>query len=148
MYRSCRKLPISEIYQCLLTIVDRFARYLQAISLKNATADSVCSGFLRGWVAFMGVPVFLQSDHGSCFLSQKFQALLKMLGMQQLLGSAHKPTTQGLLERVHRQLKDSLRICENPQYWYNNLFITLLPMRNSVKQDLGCISARDVHRTR
>ena len=132
------KLPMSEGYQYLLTIVDRFTRYVQAIPLKDATADSVCSGFLQGWVAFMGVPVYLQSDHGSCFLSQKFQALLKMLGIQHLLGSAYKPTTQGLVERVHRQLKDSLRMCENPHDWYNNLPITLLAMRNSVKQDLGC----------
>ena len=71
------KLPMSEGYQYLLTIVDRFTRYVQAIPLKDATADSVCSGFLHGWVAFMGVPVYLRSDLGSCFLSQKFQALLK-----------------------------------------------------------------------
>ena len=29
-------------------------------------------------------------------------------------------------------------MCENPHDWYNNLTITLLAMRNSVKQDLGC----------
>ena len=61
-----------------------------------------------------------------------------MLGIQHLLGSAYKPSTQGLVERVHRQLKDSLRMCEDPQSWYNSLPITLLAMRNSVKQDLGC----------
>ena len=66
---------MSEDYQYLLTIVDSFMRYVQAIPLKDATADSVCSGFLPGWVSFIGVPVYLQSDHGSCFLSQKFQAL-------------------------------------------------------------------------
>ena len=59
------KLPMSESYQYLLTIVDRFTIYVQALPLKDATADSVCSGFLRGWVAFMVVPVYLQSDHGS-----------------------------------------------------------------------------------
>ena len=132
------KLPMSEGYQYVLTIVDRFTRYVQAIPLKDATADSVCSGFLQCWVAFMGVPVYLQSDRGSCFLSQKFQALLKMLGIQHLLGSAYKPTTHGLVERIHRHLKDSLFMCENPHDWYNNLPITLLAMRNSVKQDLGC----------
>ena len=29
-------------------------------------------------------------------------------------------------------------MCENSHDWYNNLPITLLAMRNSVKQDLGC----------
>ena len=88
--------------------------------------------------AFIGVPVHLQSDHGSCFVSQKFQALLKKLGIQHLLGSAYKPTTQGLEERVHRQQKDSLHMSENPHVWYTNLPITVLAMRNSVKKDLGC----------
>ena len=29
-------------------------------------------------------------------------------------------------------------MCENPHDWYNNLPITFLVMRNSVKQYLGC----------
>ena len=86
----------------------------------------------------MGVPVFLLTDHGSCFLSQKFQALLRMLGVQHLVGSACKPSTNGLVERVHRQLKDSLRMCENMHNWYHNLPVTLLTLKNLVKQDLGC----------
>ena len=61
-----------------------------------------------------------------------------MLGIQHLPGSAYKPTTQGLEERVHQQLKNSLHMCENPHDWCTNLPITLLAMRNSVKQDLGC----------
>jgi len=61
---------------------DRFTRYVQAIPLKDASTDSVCSGFLHDWVALIGVPVYLQSDHESCFLSHKYQALLKMLGVQ------------------------------------------------------------------
>ena len=132
------KSPMSEGYRYLLIIADRFTRYVQAIPVKDATVDSVCSGFLRSWVPFMGVPVYLQSDRGSCFLSQKFQALSKMLGIQHLLGSAYKPTTQGLVERVHRQLKDWLRMFENPRDWCNNLPITHVAMQNSMKQDLGC----------
>ena len=132
------KLPMSEGCQYLLTIVDRFKRYVQAIPLKDATADCICSGFPQGWVMFRGVPVYLQSDHDSCFQSQKFQALLKFQARHtNLLGSANKRTTQGLVKRVHRQLKDSLCMCENPHGWYNNLPITLLAMRNSVKQYSG-----------
>jgi len=61
-----------------------------------------------------------------------------MLSVQHLVGSAYKPITQGLVERVHRQLKDSLRMCEDAHNWYHNLPLTLLTMRNAVKQDLGC----------
>jgi len=58
----------------------------------------------------MGIPVYLQSDYGS-YLSHKFQAVLKMLGVQHLVGSANKPSTQELVERVHRQLKVFFFIC-------------------------------------
>ena len=114
---------------------------VQAIPLKNALADSVCSAFFRGWLAYMGVPVYLQSDHGSCILSQKFQAFLRMLEVQHLVGSVmlYKPSNNGLVERAHRQFKDSLRMCQDYSYnLYHNLPLTILTSRNLVKQDLGC----------
>ena len=61
-----------------------------------------------------------------------------MLGVQHLVGSAYKPSTKGLVERVHRQLEDSLRMCQDSHNWYHNLSLTLLTSRNLVKQDLGC----------
>jgi len=66
---------MSEGFQYLLTIVDRFTRYVQAIPLKDASVDSVCSSFLHGWLALMDVPVYLQYQGSSCFLSHKFKAL-------------------------------------------------------------------------
>ena len=96
--------------------------------------------FIIEYTNDVSFPVFLQSDHGSCFLSQKFQALLRMLGVQHLVGSAYKPNTNGLVERVHRQLEDSLRICQDTHKWYHNLPLTLLTLKNLVKQDLVCFA--------
>ena len=41
------KLPMSEGYLYLLTIVDRFTRYVQAIPLKDVTADSCVQVFFK-----------------------------------------------------------------------------------------------------
>ena len=133
MCRFGGQFTVLEGYQYLFTVVDRFTRFVQAIPLKDESADSVCSAFFHGWVAYMGVPVFLQSDHGSCFLSQKFQALIRVLVVKHLVGSAYKPSTTGSSERVHRQLKYSLRMCQDSHNWYQNLPLTLLTLRNLVK---------------
>ena len=61
-----------------------------------------------------------------------------MLGVQHLVVSAFKPGTNGVVEKVRRQLKDSLRMCQDSHNWYHNLPLTLLTLRNLVKPDLGC----------
>ena len=50
-------LPTSKGYTHLLTAVDRFTRWPEAIQLTNTSTETVAHGFLLGWIARFGVPV-------------------------------------------------------------------------------------------
>jgi len=57
-------LPTSEGYTYLLTCVDRFTRWLEAIPMVSKSADSCIEDFLHNWVARYGVPKTIITDEG------------------------------------------------------------------------------------
>ena len=48
-------LPSSNGFTYLLTCIDHFTRWPEAISLANITADTVAKAFVNGWIARFGV---------------------------------------------------------------------------------------------
>ena len=63
-----------------MTIIDRTTRYLEAVPLRDATAEMVADAYLLHWVAKFGVPGHLTSDRGVQFTSQLWEILAKALG--------------------------------------------------------------------
>ena len=63
-------LPESQGYSYLLTIVDRFTRWPEAISLSDISALTCARAFLYHWVSRYGVPSTLTSDRGRQFVSE------------------------------------------------------------------------------
>lgn len=66
----------------MLTIIDRWTRWPEAIPLQAADAESVTAAFLLHWVARFGAPQHVTSDRGSQFQSHLFRATLRLLGTQ------------------------------------------------------------------
>ena len=63
-------LPESQGFTYLLTIVDRFTRWLEAIPLSDISAATCARAFLYHWVCRHGVPSTLTSDRGRQFVSE------------------------------------------------------------------------------
>ena len=66
--------------------------------------------------------------------------MCRFLGCQIKHSTAYHPQAQGLVERLNRSLKASLRAYEEPSQWYHNLPWVLLALRNSPKQDSHSLS--------
>ena len=136
------KLPVSNGFSYILTCVCRFTRWLEAIPMKNMSAESVLSALCYGWIARYGVPSRITTDRGSQFsTSLEFKKTMRYWGVAHHQTSAYHQQANGMVERPHRQLKAALKSTENPYDWYNNLPMVLLGMRAAVKEDLGCSSA-------
>ena len=101
-------LPPTKGYTHLLTCVDRFTRWPEAIPLINTSTETVAHAFLMGWIAWFGVPTTITIDQGGQFESHLWHQLMQLLGTHRIHTTAYHPCADGLVERLHRQLKASL----------------------------------------
>ena len=72
-------LPPSQGHTYLLTCIDRFTRWPEAIPLTTITAEAVAQAFLTGWIARFGIP---STDRGRQFESKLWEALTTLLGVK------------------------------------------------------------------
>ena len=134
-------LPQSNGYSYMLTVIDRYTRYLSAIPMKDATTLSVIEAFMHGYISHFGVPNVLTTDRAAQFESALFSQLLQFLGCQRNRTTSYHPQSNGLVENAHRRLKAALRMQINPQRWYHNLPLVLLSLRNTPKAEIECSPA-------
>lgn len=138
-------LSYSGGFSYLLTLVDRFSRWPEAIPLSDITASTVAQAFLDGWVARFGVPETLTSDRGGQFESALWQSLMRRLGIRHVRTTAYHPAANGMVERLHRQLKASLMAHGSTTTWRQALPLVLLGIRAAIKEDLGHSPAEFVY---
>ena len=133
----------SNGFSHLLTIVDRFTRWPVAIPIANISAETVADAFAHGWVASYGVPIAITTDRGSQFSSSIWTQLMSQWGIRALMTAAYHPEANGLVERLHRRLKEALIALSNehPQEWYWKLPLALLAIRTTLKPDIGASPA-------
>ena len=133
------KMPESNGFHYLFTAVDRMTRWPVAVPLTDITASKVADAFSYGIVSSFGVPASITTDNGSQFASGLWQQLMRTWGIKHHLTTAYHPESNGLVERLHRRLKESLLAlgAEQPEQWFWRLPCTLLAIRTTLKPDIG-----------
>ena len=140
-------LPPSHCYTYLLTCVDRYTRWPEAIPLTTITSEAVAHAFISGWISRFGVPSNIITDRGRQFESQLWSNLMTLLGIKRSRTTAYHPQANGMVERFHRQLKAALKAKTNSNDWMTTLPLVLLGIRTAFKQDIHSTAAEMVYGT-
>lgn len=139
-------LPGVNGFKYLLTMIDRFTRWIEAVPMEDMSADTVARAFYTHWIARFGAPARITTDQGRQFESHLFKALATWLGAKKLRTTPYHPCANGLIERQHRTLKAALK-CHGDANWLDKLPTVLLGMRTSFKDSLNATSAELVYGT-
>ena len=136
----------SQGHSYVLTMIDRFTRWPEAVPIRSITADVIADAFYTNWISRFGAPTILTSDQGSQFESLIFQSLTHLVGCKKIRTTAYHPASNGLIERWHRSMKAAI-MCHNNREWVEVLPTVLLGLRTSVKEDIGATAGELVYGT-
>uniref|UniRef100_A0A2P2I370 Retrovirus-related Pol polyprotein from transposon 412 n=1 Tax=Hirondellea gigas TaxID=1518452 RepID=A0A2P2I370_9CRUS len=125
----------------LLTMVDRYTRWVEVAPIHDSKAETVSRAFIDTWISRYGVPESVTTDRGPQFESHLWKSLMETLGSVKITTTAYNPRANGIIERFHRRLKESLKAQPHPYCWLEKLPLTLLSIRTAIKEDLGYSSA-------
>ncbi len=125
----------------LLTMIDRSTRWFEAAPLPNITAELVLDTFVEMWVARFGVPRHVTTDKGTQFTSGTWGSWCQRMGVEHIKTTSFHPQSNGMVERLHRQIKDALRARGAATTWQENLPWVLLGLRTAPKDESNISTA-------
>lgn len=131
-------------YRYLLTCIDRFTKWSEAVPLADIKAETVASAFVNIWISRFGVPKEIITDQGKQFESRLFRQLAKLCGSRVKHTTPYHPQANGLVERWHRTLKSALR-CASNKDWVSTLPLILLGLRTRIITDTDVCAAEMVY---
>ena len=107
-------LPISQGYDAIMVVVDRFTKYVTAIPTTGeissmGTAKLFCD---HVWKQF-GIPRKVISDRGPQFAAQFMKDLHQLVGTKMNISTAYHPQMDGQTERMNQEIEQYLRIFIN-----------------------------------
>ena len=95
-------------FKYLFTIIDRFSRWVEVVPVTDISADTCIQALMHGWISRYGVPGDIVADRGAQFTSSLWRRLSELFGIKCSNTTAYHPQANGMIERVHRQLKAAL----------------------------------------
>jgi len=125
----------------LLTAIDRSTRWPEAVPLRGVDTETVLEAFVTTWVARFGVPAKLTTDRGSVFTSGTWGSWCERNGVQHVTTTAYHPQSNGMVERIHRQLKAAMAARGGATAWEDHLPWVLLGMRAFPREETGVSAA-------
>ena len=131
-----RPIPSCNGYKYILTIMDRFSPWFTATAMRDIIAESTVDAFMNGWIQHFGCPKSVVTYQGGQFTSHLWSSYMNILGIKLVTTTSYHPQSNGLVENLHRHLKDALRMQKYPNQWYYSLPIVTMVLRTTQKEDL------------
>ena len=126
-------------YKHVLTYICGFSRFLITVPVRDQSAIRTARALVdRVFIPFQP-PVVLSSDRGSAFKSELVNETCRAFGTELKLHVAWRPESTGVLERIHRVLKDCIFIScfERKITWLDALPLVTKALNVSIHKGIG-----------
>ncbi|KAF0160877.1 MAG: hypothetical protein FD157_4172 [Rhodocyclaceae bacterium] len=129
----------SKGYRYILVMVDAFTKWVEAIPLRDKSAETVAWAVLTTWVTRYGWMDRIHSDQGTEFENQVMHGLCDWAGTIKTRTTPYHPQGNGAVERVNRTIREAVTaICEEfGTKWTDALPFALWSMRSAVSRTTG-----------
>lgn len=129
----------------IMSILDRFSRYLVLVPLPDKKAETVARAFGENWILRFGAPAQLITDRGTEF-EKVLPKLCEWLWVSHIRTSAYYPETNGAVERQHLDIKAMLAKLARTEHerWPELLAHVAFAINTSVNTSIGTTPFRVV----
>ena len=119
-----------------LTIVDYFTKYADAFPIRNQEASTIVKILMERVFGYYGVPREILTDQGRNFESNLFTRMCQFFGVGHVRTSGYKPSTNGLVERLHRTINSMTGkvVSTNQRDWHECLPPAMAAYRATVHE--------------
>jgi len=94
----------SQGHRHLLTVICSFTQYLVTVPIREKTSLNVARALVKNVYLPLGIPKLSCHDGGSEFWNSVMKDLAKLLGIHPTKTTSHRPSANGMIERVHSTL--------------------------------------------
>ena len=128
--------PLPPVDGCryIMTFIDRFSRFTVAQPVDSIDTMSVWSTLVNSWIKYFGCPQRVTTDRGRQFDNPLFRSLCKNFNIKLNHTTSYHPQSNGIVEREHRKLKNSLRSLRDSD-WKDRLPIVVIGWNNAIRED-------------
>ena len=124
----------------ILTIIDYWTRWCEAIPIPDKKAETVAQAFMSQFVARYGCPLSILSDRGKEFVNETFHSCCReLMDNYKVKTTAYHAQTNGLCERLNGTIEKMLRayVAESQTDWDQKLPFVMMAYRSAVQETLG-----------
>ena len=135
-------LPMDEGFDCVVTLTDQLGSNVQILlCITSLNAEGLADIFFRNWYCENGLPLDLISDWDKLFISQFWQALNKLTGVDLKMSTSYHPETDGSSEHTNKMVNQSICffIDWNQKGWVKALPILHFNMMSTINKFTGFI---------
>ena len=125
-------------WKYLVVARDDLSGWVEAVGLEKIQAKKIAQWFQEEWIFRFGAPLSVTVDGGSEF-GKRFQEELIKQGIKVKITTPYYPEANGMIERGHQSLKDTLvKLCgTDGKKWRSYLPLVLFADRISTKRTTG-----------
>src|SRR6218665_44187 len=123
----------------ILTMMDQFTKFVEAVPIANQEATTVAKAFVETVVVRYGVPLQILTDQGRNFEGQVFSEMCRLLEIDKARTTTYHPRCNGMIERFLRTMNSMISkvVEESQRNWDTVLPCVLGAYRASCHETTG-----------